>query len=99
MASFETARRQWWVMKKTVTRFGAPREVAGWGFYRGLGPDMRSKVSILSCTGFERDSLRLGFRIEFRVRCDLGNNILRLLRSRPQVEDEFDLVTWAMGSV
>jgi hypothetical protein len=73
--------------------------VTGRGFYRGLGPDVRCKVSILSNARFEWDSLRFGFRIEFRTRCDLGKNILRLLRSRPQVEDEFDSVTWATGSV
>jgi hypothetical protein len=65
----------------------------------GLGPDVWSKVSILSSAGFERDSLRFGFGIDFPVRCDLGNNVLRLLCSRPQVEDEFDSVTWATRSV
>jgi hypothetical protein len=73
--------------------------VTGWGFYRGLGPDVRCKVSILSSTRFEWDSLWFGFGIEFRIRCDLGEIILRLLRSRPQVEDEFDSVTWATGLV
>jgi hypothetical protein len=86
-------------MKKTTTQFGAPRGIAGRGFYSGLGPDVRSKVSILSSARFEWDSLWFGFRIEFRVHCDLGNNVLRLLHSRPQVEDEFDLVTWATGSM
>jgi hypothetical protein len=74
MASFETARRGRWVIKKIVGR----------GFYRGLGPDVRRKVSILSNAGFEWDSLWFGFGIEFRVRCDLGKNILQLLHSRPK---------------
>jgi hypothetical protein len=56
-------------------------------------------VSILSSAGFERDSLWFGFGIGFRVYCDLGKNFHQLLRSRPQVEDEFGSVTWAMGSV
>jgi hypothetical protein len=57
------------------------------------------KVSISSSAGFERDSLRFGFGIGFHVCCDLGKDFLRLLHLRPQVEDEFNSVTWATGLV
>jgi hypothetical protein len=60
---------------------------------------VQRKVSISSSAGFEQDSLRFGFGIGFRVCCDLGKDFLRLLHLRPQVEDEFDSVTWATGSV
>jgi hypothetical protein len=60
---------------------------------------VRCKASISSIAGFERDSLQFGFGIGFRVCCDFGKDFLRLLRLRPQVENEFDLVTWATGSV
>jgi hypothetical protein len=60
---------------------------------------VQRKVSISSSAGFEQDSLRFGFGIGFHVCCDLEKDFLRLLRLRPQVEDEFDSVTWATGSV